>query len=111
MPNVCCGRVALLRCFDQSTKTYGREGAALKSTILWSFLSGDQVIPAAISGLRSMEILFASGSLRIASVLQRFLYVMVNFISSQVPCGPTGNCCEQNYISTTQNQSLKAQMI
>src|SRR5215467_4419744 len=79
--------------------------------ILWSFLSGGQAIPAAISGLRSMGILFASGSLLIASVLQRFLYVMVNIISSQVPCGLTGNCCEQNYISTIQNQSLKAQTI
>src|SRR6266516_2225820 len=79
--------------------------------ILWSFLSGGQAIPVAISGLRSMGILFASGSLRIASVLHWFLYVMVNIISSQVPCGPTGNCYEQNYTSTIQSQSLKVQTI
>src|SRR5438034_7656965 len=83
----------------------------MKSTILWSFLSGGQAIPAAISGLRSMGILFASGSLRIASVLHQFLHVMVNIISSQVPCGQIGNCFEQNYTSTMQNRSLKAQTI
>src|SRR5437588_7952842 len=79
--------------------------------ILWSFLSGSQAIPAAISWLRSMGILFASGSLRIASVLHRFLYVMVNIISSQAPCGPIGNYYEQNCTSTIQNRSLKAQTI
>src|SRR6266702_933795 len=83
----------------------------LKSTIPWSSLSGGQAIPAAIFGLRSVGVLFASGLLRIASVQRLFLNVMVNIISSQVPCGLTGNCCEQSYTSTIPNRSQKAQMI
>src|SRR6266702_2320445 len=111
MPNTYYGRVALPKCFCLSTKIGWRGEVGLKSTIPWSSLSGGQAIPAAIFGLRSVGVLFASGLLRIASVQRLFLNVIVNIISSQVTCGLTGNCCEQSYTSTIPNRSQKAQMI
>src|SRR6266702_2139880 len=79
--------------------------------VLWASGLAEMLRSINKDGLRSVGVLFASGLLRIASVQRLFLNVMVNIISSQVPCGLTGNCCEQSYTSTIPNRSQKAQMI